>query len=44
MPKALAGICIAPRRRMTVPATGEVVEQLGLKKGVRVVAIDLSGL
>ena len=29
---------------MTVPATGEMVEQLGLKKGIRVIAADLSGL
>jgi hypothetical protein len=44
-PKILAGvICISPRRNMTVPATGEMVEQLGLKKGIRIIAADLSGL
>ena len=43
-PKELSGICIAPRRNMTVPATEEVVKTLGLRKGIRVVAADLSGL
>ncbi len=43
-PKELSGICIAPRRSMTVPATEEVVKTLGLRKGIRVVAADLSGL
>ena len=44
VPKVLAGICISPRRSWTVPATGEMVDQLGLKKGVRVIAADLSGV
>jgi len=43
-PKELAGICISPRRSMTVPASEEVVKNLGLRKGIRVVAADLSGL
>ena len=43
-PKELLGICISPRRSMTVPATEEVVKNLGLRKGIRVVAADLSGL
>jgi len=43
-PKVLSGICVSPRKSMTVPAPGEMVEQLGLKKGVRVIAVDLSGL
>jgi hypothetical protein len=43
-PKELSGICISPRRSMTVPATEEIVKELGLKKGVRVTAADLSGL
>jgi len=43
-PKELSGICISPRRSMTVPATEEVVKTLGLRKGIRVVAADLSGL
>jgi hypothetical protein len=29
---------------MTVPASEEVVNALGLKKGVKLVALDLSGL
>ena len=29
---------------MTVPATADTVDQLGLRKGVRVIAADLSGL
>jgi len=42
--KVLAGISIPPRKNLTVPATGEMVEQLGLKKGIRIIAADLSGL
>jgi len=43
-PKVLAGISIPPGKNLTVPATGEMVDQLGLKKGVRIIAADLSGL
>jgi hypothetical protein len=43
-PKVLSGICIAPRRSLTVPASEETVKMLGLKKGIRLVALDLSGL
>ena len=43
-PKVLSNISIAPFRNMTVPATGELVDQLGLRKGIRVLAADLSGL
>jgi len=43
-PKILAGISISPSRNMTVPATGEMVDELGLRKGIRVIAADLSGL
>jgi hypothetical protein len=43
-PKVLSGISIPPHKRMTVPASEEVVKTLGLKKGIRVVALDLSGL
>ena len=32
------------RRLWTVPATGEMVERLGLKAGVKLVAADLSAL
>ena len=43
-PKVLSGICLSPRRSMTVPASEEVVKTLGLKKGIKLVALDLSGL
>jgi hypothetical protein len=43
-PKILSGISVAPSKKMTVPATSEMVDQLGLRKGVRVIAADLSGL
>ena len=43
-PKILAGICVPPRKKMTYPATDEIVKVLGLKKGTKVVALDLSGL
>ena len=43
-PKVLLGICVSPRRSMTVPASEEVVKTLGLKQGIRVVALNLSGL
>jgi hypothetical protein len=42
--KVLSGISIAPQRSMTLPATDEMVKSLGLKKGIRVIAADLSGL
>jgi len=43
-PKVLSGISISPRKAMTVPASEEAVKLLGLKQGVRVLALDLSGL
>ena len=43
-PKVWSGISIAPRRSMTLPASEEMVRVLGLKKGIRLVAGDLSGL
>jgi hypothetical protein len=43
-PKVLTGICISPRRSLTIPATDEAVKELGLKKGIRLRALDLSGL
>jgi hypothetical protein len=43
-PKVLSGISIAPRKSMTVPATGDTVDQLGLRKGVRAIAANLGGL
>jgi hypothetical protein len=29
---------------LSLPATAEVVENLGMKHGIRIVAVDLSGL
>jgi hypothetical protein len=43
-PKVLSGISIPPRKVMTVPASEEAVKVLGLRQGVRVLALDLSGL
>ena len=43
-PKLVNGLGIAPRRVMTLPASEEVVKALGLKKGIRVLAAELSGL
>jgi hypothetical protein len=45
--RELAGICISPRHSLKVPVSDKVVRLLELKKGaggVRVVAVDLSGL
>jgi len=42
--KLLSGIAIAPRKSFTIPASAEVVEGLGMKQGVRIMAVDLSGL
>ena len=42
--KVLSGISISPFKNMTVPATSEMVDQLELRKGIRVIAADLSGL
>jgi hypothetical protein len=42
--KELLGISVSPRRSMTVPATEDVVKALGLRKGIRIVAANLSGL
>ena len=44
LPRVLSGVSIPPRRSFTVPASEEVVKKLGLKHGVRIVALDLSGL
>jgi hypothetical protein len=44
VPKFLVGISVAPRRSLTVPASENVVKQLGLKKGIRLVGLNLSGL
>ena len=43
-PKVLLGITIPPRKSLTVPASEDAVKTLGLKQGIRVMAVDLSGL
>jgi hypothetical protein len=43
-PKVLMGITIPPRKSLTVPASEDAVKTLGLKQGIRVMAVDLSGL
>jgi hypothetical protein len=43
-PKALVGIALSPKRALTLPTTAESVEKAGLKDGIRVLALDLSGL
>ena len=43
-PKVLLGICVSPRRSLTVPASEEAVKELGLKKGIKLTALNLSGL
>ena len=43
-PRVLAVICVSPRRSVTVPASENVVRGLGLKKGIKLMALDLSGL
>jgi hypothetical protein len=37
-------ISVSPRKSLTVPTNEDVVRNLGLKKGVRLIALDLSGL
>jgi hypothetical protein len=41
--KMLLGVAISPRRSLSLPATGESVERLGLKE-IKVIGLDLSGL
>jgi hypothetical protein len=43
-PPTLIGLSLSPRKAMTLPASHELVRRLGLKKGIRVLAADLSGL
>ncbi len=43
-PKVLLGISVSPRRSLTVPASEEAVKELGLKKGIKLTALNLSGL
>jgi hypothetical protein len=42
--KVLLGISLSPRRSLSLPATAAAVERLGLKQGIKVLALDLSGL
>jgi hypothetical protein len=44
VPQILCGFCLPPRKKMTYPASDDIVKSLGLKKGTKVVALDLSGL
>ena len=43
-PRVLSGICLSPRTSMTVAVSEEIVDSLGLKKGIKLIALDLSGL
>jgi len=43
-PKLLQMISVSPRKSLTIPASEEMVRTLGLKKGIKVMALDLSGL
>ncbi|MBX6315472.1 MAG: hypothetical protein IRY99_21555 [Isosphaeraceae bacterium] len=43
-PSLLAGLSLPPHKGLTVPTSTDVVERLGLKEGLRVLAVDLSGL
>jgi len=43
-PSVVSGLCIPPRKSLTLPASAETVERLGLKKEARVIAADLSAL
>jgi hypothetical protein len=42
--RVLTSLGIPPRKYLTLPASDEVVKSLGFKKGIRVTALDLSGL
>jgi hypothetical protein len=43
-PSLLVGISLPPQKHLVVPASGEVVQRLRLKQGVRVLSADLGGL
>jgi hypothetical protein len=43
-PDVLQGLSLSPWRALTVPMFEDVVKTLGLKKGIKLVALDLSGL
>jgi hypothetical protein len=42
--RALTSLGIPPRKYLTLPAGEDVVKSLGLKQGIRITALDLSGL
>jgi hypothetical protein len=44
IPKVIWGICIPPRRSLTVPASEDAVKSMGLKQGIKLVALNLSGV
>ena len=41
---AASGLSLAPHKALTVPASADAVDRLGLSDGVKVLAADLSGL
>jgi hypothetical protein len=43
-PKVLSMISVSPRKSFAVPTSEDVVRSLGLKKGIKILALDLSGL
>jgi hypothetical protein len=43
-PRTLAGISLPPHKSMTITAGAEFVKELGLEQGVRMTAVNLSGL
>jgi hypothetical protein len=42
--KAISGLSLPPHKTLNLPASSELVERLGLKGGLRVLAVNLSGL
>jgi hypothetical protein len=43
-PKVLSGIAVSPHKSISLPLTADMVDQFGLRKDVRLIAADLSGL
>jgi hypothetical protein len=43
-PEVLSMISVSPRKSLSIPMDEDVVKSLGLRKGIKVVALDLSGL
>jgi hypothetical protein len=43
-PRMMPPLCLPPHKSFTVSANEEVVRSLGLRKGIRITALDLSGL